>query len=111
MSEAAQAAINASSPLIGESTGVTIGVVLGVMTTMVGGALWISSGLNKVTNGLEVLGVSVNSRIDSLTAEVNARLHAIEDKAGGRVTRAEMRAWIQETRALNPNCKIPDLPQ
>lgn len=97
--------------VITESSGVAIGLAVTVLLAIVGGALWIQAGMSKVDAGLALLSEKVNARIDTLQVEMQTRLTAIEDKAGGRVTRAEMRAWIAELRALNPKLKIPDIPQ
>lgn len=79
-------------------TPIQIGLVVTVIGSFVGGALWIQKALTRFQHSLDLFKL-----------EVHNRLTALEDRTGGRVTRSEMRAWIHEFRALNPGMKIPDI--
>lgn len=83
---------------ITSETPIQIGLVVTVIGSFVGGALWIQKALTRFQHSLDLFKL-----------EVHNRLTALEDRTGGRMTRAEMRAWIHEFRALNPGIKIPDI--
>lgn len=78
-------------------TPIQIGMVVAAVGSFMGGALWIQRSMTRFQHALELFKL-----------EVQQRLASLEDKSGGKLTRAEFRAWIHELRASNPNLKIPD---
>ena len=101
---------------INKDTGITLGLVITLITTIIGGSFWIKDGITKNTIQLLLIGQrlqgieqSVDTRFDSLRDYIDGHIEEAALSKSDRFTATDHRHFIQMLGAKNPTLNIDDI--